>query len=552
MAEIQDRTTRPASLCVLFLILVTVLVYIQSIKFPFLGFDDKQFIVQNPHVQRWASVPSYFTGAEDTSADKNAPKIPNFYRPLVGLWLLLNFKLLGLHPALWHISIIATYALGVWLFWRVAWKLTHNDFVALAAALLFALHPTHVEGIAWISGASVEMLLCVFFLGGFLAYLRWRESQRAVWLVLCGLLTLCALFSKETAAALPVLMVCHALIFHWSPSGAVQRVRPMMRLVLAMAVTTAVYAWLRISAIHLVSISHPRHSWGEVLRTGPLLFVTYLKMAFWPAPLGTWYETQIVTVANGTNFYLPVMICVAYGVLMVWALVRKPLIGFSLLWWLVSLGPPILAVRFFPDFELVHDRFESIPLAGLCLIAASALRLLPGKERFLFGFKAAGVVALAMIVVVLGVLTARQVSAWESDFAMYKHAVETSPRSVRARILYGNELIQQNNIRGALILYRDTLNIDPDRWETLFAYGVTLAHAGDRPDAIRLLKHGIEVAPKKSPLYFALADIEASDGNYDEAFKVIEEGMRVSDQPEILQREMGLIRSRQAHGAGKP
>src|SRR5947208_3507702 len=116
MAEVENEITRPVSTYVLFLLFVTILIYIQSIRFPFLGFDDKRFIVQNQHVQRWASVPSYFTGAGD-SVDKNAPSIQNFYRPFVGLWLLLNFKILGLHPALWHISIIAMYTLGVWLFW---------------------------------------------------------------------------------------------------------------------------------------------------------------------------------------------------------------------------------------------------------------------------------------------------------------------------------------------------------------------------------------------------------------------------------------------------
>src|SRR5205085_2290444 len=135
----------------------------------------------------------------------------------------------------------------------------------------------------------------------------------------------------------------------------------------------------------------------------------YLKLAFWPVRLSEWYDTQIVTAATGTNFYLPVMICVVYAGLMVWALARKPLVGFSMLWWLVPLGPPILAVRFLPEFELVHDRFAFIPLAGLCLIVAMALRLLPGEDRFLFGFKAAGAITVVAITVVFGVLTARQV-----------------------------------------------------------------------------------------------------------------------------------------------
>src|SRR5205807_1170070 len=314
-------------------------------------------IAQNPYAHQWSSLPSYFTGSTDTKVSRNAPKISNFYRPAISTWVLLNYKLFGLRPAFWHLSAIALYGLGVWLLWRIAWKLSGNDFVALAAALLYSLHPIHVEGVAWIAGSCVETLLSVFFLAGFLMYLCWRDDPRILWLAGCGIAVLCGLLSKETAAALPILILIHALLFRSPPGEPPSRRLHLAPLVLTLAAAVAVYAGLRIPATHGNIISHPYHSWGDVFRTAPLLFVKYMKLALWPVWLGTWYEAQIVPAFSDVKFYLPLMLSLGYAALTVWALARKKLVAFLLIWWVVVLGPPLAAVRIFPDFELMHDRF---------------------------------------------------------------------------------------------------------------------------------------------------------------------------------------------------
>ena len=552
MVQMENEIPRPQFVHALFLLLVTFLVYAPSVRFPFLKFDDLPFIVQNPYGHQWSSLPSYFTGSTDTLVAKNAPKLPNFYRPAANTWVLLNYKLFGLRPAFWHLSAIALYALGVWLLWRIAWKLSRNDFVALAAALLYALHPMHVEGVVWLAGSCVEMLLNVFFLAGFFLYLCWRDDPRTLWLAGCGIAVLCGLLSKETAAALPVLILTHAMLFRAPQGGTSSRGLRLTSLVLTLTTAVGVYIVLRIPATHGAIVSHPHHGWGDVFRTAPLLFVTYVKLALWPARLGTWYEAQIVPSFSDASFYLPLGISLGYAAVTIWGLARKKLVGFLLLWWVVVLGPPLAAVRIFPDFELLHDRFASIPLAGLCILAAIALDLLPSADRALFSFKAGSALALAVITVVLGVLTVRQVDTWANDLAMYAHAVEVSPRSVRPRILLGGELIERKDIDQALILYRDTLNIDPDRWESIFALSITLSHTGNSAEAIRLLEHGLEVSPKRVALYHALASIQAGAGRYDEAFKILERGIAVADDPGVLKREIIELRARQQSDAAKP
>lgn len=543
MNQIENTTTHPAVKHALFLLVVTSLSYVATLNFPFLGLDDTPFIVQSQSVHQWSSVPSFFAPSADVVADRQRRNLANFYRPAVSLWILLQYKLLGLHPLLWRCTALALYGCSVWLFWKIVQKLTQDDFVSLAAALLFALHPLHVEGVAWLSGACVELLLWVFFCGGFLAYMHWRETERPSWLVLCAVLILLALLSKETGAALLVLIVAHALIFRRRRDGAGPwRWLP---LGLSVAVPVMVYAFLRVVALHTVAISASRHNWGEVLLSTPLFFVVYIEHVVWPVHLANWYDLQIVSSATWARFYLPLTFCLVYAGLTVWAILRKPLLAFLLLWWAVPLVPALVAIRTFVDNEYMHDRFTFVALAGPCILAAIGLSRLPGTARSLFGFRASSVAGLAAWVVALASLTVMQVSTWRSDFAMTLHAVEVSPRAVRPLLLLANDMQQNNDRDSALILYRRAVTLAPDHWETLFAYGAALANDGYQTDAVRVLKRGLEVAPAKSVFYLILADIFAHAGRFDDASKLLEDGITKAEQPDLLRAKLNELEARQ-------
>ncbi len=518
----------------LFLVAVVVLVYAPSFRFPFMVLDDTQFIVRNPVAHDWSALPSYFTGVQSATAKQGVQKIPNLYRPLPAIWVLIDYSVLGLRPGLWHLVDVLAYAAGVLLLWGIARKLTGNDFVALVAALLYGLHPMHVEGVTWLSGASVEMVLDVFFLGGFLAYLHWRETGKPAWLATVSTLTLCALLSKETAIALPVLICAHALIF---PRLEAKTSRRAIVPILAMVATVAVYFLVRSLAIHGVVAPHPQHSWGDVVRTAPLLFVTYLQHALWPAHLGTWYDTPVVRSVSDPKFYLPLIVCAAYALVTVWALVRRWVSGFFLLWWVVGLAAPVIGVLAFPDHEILHDRFAFLALAGLCM-AASALVRLPSRGQSLYGFNATSVVVMAVVMVVLGALTIAQVETWSNDIVMYTHAAEVSPRSVRPRLLLANEWLKRNRLDQALALDRAALAIDPERWETLFAYGVTLDASGNRPEALRVLAHAAQAAPEQDVIYDVWAGLLAESGDLDGAGKILEKGINAAESPAALKYEL--------------
>jgi hypothetical protein len=544
MDKTQAEVSAPQFRYILFILLITFLVYVQAVRYPFLNLDDTAFIVSRQYVHQWSSLPSFFTGAA-TGAANDGFRISHFYRPMVLCWLLLNYKLLGLQPALWHLSAILMYCVGVWLLWQVVWKLTRDDFVTLAATAIYALHPLHVEGVVWISGAFVETLLSVFFLGSFLAYLQWRDNRRPVWLILCGALLLCALLTKETAAALPVLIAAHALLFRSSGQEGMARGRGWVWPVITVTTAGCFYVLMRMAAIHAVVLPHERHNWGDVLRTGPLLFAIYGIKTLWPVHLGAWYDTSVVSTFTLTNFWLPLLFCILYAGLTVWVLLlRKPLAAFLLLWWAVLLGPAIAGVVSFSDFELAHDRFTFLALAASAIGVAELLRRLPARGPSLFGFAGTSTVAMALVMVALALLTTAQASTWKNEIELYAHDIDVAPRCIKARTYLASEFIKRHDLASALIVDRDALALDPNRWQAVFHYGMTLSTAGYREEGLRQLYRAVELAPGQNAVYYGLGAVLADSGSFDQSIKILQQGIAVADDPGPLREKLASVKMR--------
>src|SRR6266481_1449731 len=551
MNKTQVEAVAPQFRYILFILLITFLVYVQAVRYPFLSLDDTAFIVGRQYVHQWSSVPSFFTGVI-TGAANDGFRVSHLYRPMLLCWLLLNYKLLGLQPALWHLSAILMYCLGVWLLWQVVWKLTRSDFVTLAATAIYALHPLHVEGVVWLSGAFVETLLSVFFLGSFLAYLQWRDYRRPLWLILCGALLLCALLTKETAAALPVLIVAHALLFRSSEQEGMAHGRSRVWPVITVTTAGCFYALMRMAAIHAVVSPHERHSWSDVLRTGPLLFATYATKTLWPMRLGAWYDTSIVSTFTLTNFWLPLLFCILYaGLIILTLLQRKHLAVFLLLWWAVLLGPAIAGVVSFSDFELAHDRFTFLALAAPAIGVSEILRRLPARGPSLFGFAGTSAAAMSLVMVVLAFLTTAQANTWRNEIELYAHDIDVAPRCIKARTYLASEFIKRHDLASALIVDRDAVSLDPNRWQAVFHYGMTLFTAGYREEGLRQLYRAVELAPGQNAVYYGLGSVLADAGSFEQSIKILQQGIARADDPDPLREKLASVKMR-VQMAGQP
>ena len=153
---------------------IAFLAYVPTLGFQFV-YDDKPQILQNPAIRAWHYLPNYFTS--HVWAELYPHVGGDYYRPVFLLWFRLNHAMFGVNPEGWHLTTVLCHVAATWLVFRLVRRLAASPWIAFSAATLFALHPVHIESVAWVSGVT-DPLLAIFLLGSFLAYLQFREGNR--------------------------------------------------------------------------------------------------------------------------------------------------------------------------------------------------------------------------------------------------------------------------------------------------------------------------------------------------------------------------------------
>lgn len=520
---------------IVLLVAVTFLIHARAIGFGFCVCDDQHQIVYNPTLH-WNDAPGYFV--RDVWNFKD-PQYRNYYRPLFLVWLLVNLKLFALHAVWWHVTSILLHAAVVVQVYLLALRLLREDTLAAAAAWLFAAHPAHVESTIWLSGVT-EPLVAVFFLGGLLTYLRWRESGKAATLAACGALTLLALLCKETALALPVLIAAYEWLFPRKENGAAL-LRGVLHAAWLPLAAVAAYFAMRVNAVHhFVAPSNPAI---QVLLTAPLLLLKYLWMLCWPSGLAFYHAECILTSATPMAFWLP--LAVIFALLLLVILLRDRMIAFCALGIVLPLLPALAGVITFHAYDILHDRYTYLSSIFFAVLFAYVLSRLPLRNRTILNQPAAVMLALVPICLMAAV-TAVQVEWWQNDLSLFTRAVQVAPRNIRARNLLANQYFKAGDAERALALYQRTLEIDPNQWETNFSAGVTLYATGQTGAAEACLRRATQLDPTMALSFAQLADVLMAEHRPEEARQVLQQGLATADgQQDILRQRLAALQSLQ-------
>jgi len=279
--DLAERNVRPVFLLGLAL-LATFAVYSRTLNFEFV-FDDEALIDNNPLIRESRFVPSYFERHLVSHVTPHQPG--NYYRPVLLLWLFVNYQLFGLNPMGWHLSTLLAHLGAIVLVYFAARRLAgaaqpgstftgRAETLALFAALIFGLHPVHVENVAWIMGVT-EPLVAIPTLASFLCYVRARQSlcdasnsnsHPKLWFAAALSLYAVALLSKETALVLPGILLAYEWFYH---SGAQEpafagRARAILYPLLPFLLLAAAYLALRMKVLGGLSHGDASAADGEI------------------------------------------------------------------------------------------------------------------------------------------------------------------------------------------------------------------------------------------------------------------------------------------------
>jgi tetratricopeptide (TPR) repeat protein len=510
--------------------LVTFVLYSGSLSFDFV-WDDWPQIVNSPIIRTWSNLPRAFT----SDLWYHVARHQVYYRPLFVAWSMLNYTLFGLRPWGWHLGAVVLHVAAVLSVFWLAWKLGLEYWTAALAALIFALHPIHIEPVTWISAAS-DTMVTIFAALAFAAFLNGRDpvcnpdrKKRTAWWIASLALLACALLTKEMAVTFSALVSIYA----WM-NPAEEKASPGRRVIAAVveaapyAMVTLAYALLRRHALlQSTGQFNPNHGMMDVARTLPLVTSIYLRQLLLPVGITGLYYTPYVTGAGAIVSQVVVPAAVLGAALLgLWYWNRRAgdsIVAFAGLWLLVGLAPA-LYLRNFGNGDFVRDRYMYLPSIGFAILAAMGLRRLPSIK----GWSVQAVQICVVLVLCSGYVCASiaQQVYWANDLMVLLRGQSLYPGNPYTMVGLAKEYSKGGAHDRAIQLAESVVRDHPE-----YGYGpLTLAevyiHAGRFQEG-RVWLDRVNPDYAKSEVGMAgVAGLYGEMGDYERAFALCAEILR--------------------------
>jgi Flp pilus assembly protein TadD len=505
--------------------------------FPFVEFDDDVFVAAN----RW--VRSGAIGPRDVLEAFSTFTVGNWY-PIPMLSHRLDVALFGLSPGRFHAVNLALHLASTLLLFRAFRRMTGRAAESATVAALFAIHPLHVETVAWI--AERRDLLCgLFSILTIDAWGRYAESPSRRRYLATALWMALAMLSKPMAVTLPFVLL---LLDGWplgrlaeiagSPAGA--RAVGLKRAIfekwplLAMAaadLAVTIVAQLgggAVSGLEAVPL-------GIRVANALLSYVRYLGMTLWPSGLSVFYPFP----SAAPPLWQPAGAAIALACLSALAIRearRRPYLLFGWLWYLGTLVPVIGLMQ--AGAQAIADRYTYLPLTGIFVIAAwgttDALAAAGAGRR---AAAAAWLLALASA----GTLAHRQVGVWRDTEALFGHAVRVTEGNWLAHNNLGRHLWEKGRPAEAESHLREALRIRPGYAEAQHNLGMVLAARGAVEEATARFREAVRLAPADADSRLSLGVALARAGDTGEAVGQLREAVRL--RPDHAEGRLDLGRA---------
>lgn len=437
--------------------------YVRTVTYDFV-YDDLTGLVSE--AQSWKSIPSVFT--HDLFAVTGGGSGSVYYRPLAPVVGIVLGLLTGGAPAWFHLYAIFLHLAVFGLAYLLGRLLFRDETVALVAALLYALHPTKVESVAWAGGGACDGLGAIFFFGTLICYLKWREVRRRGWLAGSVALFAGAMLTKETLIILPALIAAH----YWLNALDGRGFRETIRLMIPFGIVLAGYMYLRHIALSApptaVSSStaeyiRPTFTWTNVW-SAPVACWWYIKHLACPTGLSVVYDSIIVYRPTLRGFVLPALALVAFlGVAgWIWLRHRSANSSFLIIWSVIAMAPYIVLAPMVQQ----HDRYLHIAsyafCAGLGYVIVRAGNLDTRKTWIRF---AAGVALMALWAGSVW----HETGFWEDNLSLWKRAAKIAPSLIEPRHILANLYAEKGDPAAAFQAIDDGLKLRPNSptlWQT--------------------------------------------------------------------------------------
>jgi Tfp pilus assembly protein PilF len=543
-------------LVMLVLVLATAVVYLQVKDYDFVNFDDNEYITENRHVQTGLTSGN-ITWAFTTFHVSN-------WHPLTWISHMLDCQLFGLKPGLHHLVNLFFHMANTLLLFIILHRMTKGLWQSAFVAAVFAIHPLHVESVAWVTERKdvLSTLFWMLTMGAYVFYVQRRELKRYLLTLFFFAL---GLMAKPMLVTLPFVLL---LLDYW----------PLRRLTIGKASVNehtqsdrslnrhSKKKERRRSAIKAEHVNktekqnRQRPAIGHIILEKVPFFVlalassivTYMAQqkagavgSLQSFPLTTRIANALVSYCGYIGKMIwPENLAVLYphpGMLPAWKVIgavlflgittfliiravkRLPYLTMGWLWYLGTLVPVIGLVQV--GVQAMADRYTYIPIIGILIMVAWGVPELLKKWRH----RNAALATVAVITLsIFSYVTWKQVGYWQNSVTLFKHTLEKTTNNPIMQNNLGNTLEAEGRLDEAIAHYTESLRIDPNLADSYNNIGLALTKQGRADEAIPNFLKAIRISANHAVAHYNLGTVLASQGKLDEAIYHFRESIRIS------------------------
>jgi len=498
-------------LIVYILLTVAILaVFWQVNQFDFVNIDDNVYVTDNFHIQQGTTL-NRIRWAFST-------KHAEFWHPLTWLSLMSDYQLIHLNAGGYHITNLILHILSTvllfWLFNRMTGMIWRSAFVAA----VFALHPLHVESVAW-TAERKDVLSAFFWMLTLCLYVYYTEKPLIKRYLLVLFSFICALMSKPMVVTLPVIMI---LLDYW-PLGRFQSSKGnliswQLKEKAPFFILSAVFSITTIYTQYNPFIKY--FPFNSRMANAVVSFVAYLEKTFWPHDLAVFYPfpAQIpLWQILGSS-----LLIIAISAAVILMARRLPYLFAGWLWYVITLLPVIGIIQ--SGDQAMADRYHYLPSIGIAVMMAwgmpSLMKSEETRKNILFP------VAITFLTL-LSVLTWKQCDYWKNSITLFSHTLHSTKDNALAHTNLGVALFAEGKTEEAIDHYNQAIRLKPDSAEAYNNKGDAYAALSQYQQAIDNFNEAIRLKPNNADAYYNRGNAYAALNQHQQAINDFNEALRL-------------------------
>ncbi len=520
-------------LCVT-LAVITLAVYWQVGDHEFLNYDDNVYITENSHVANGLTGPSLIWAFTSVHASN--------WHPITWLSHMADVQFYGVNPRGHHLTNVVIHIISTVLLLLLFFRSTSSLWQSCFVAALFALHPLHVESVAW-AAERKDVLSAFFWFLTLLLYVEYVERKKSSLYLLSLLSFVLGLMSKPMLVTVPVVML---LLDFWP----LNRLRPIWQprlsaggsaLIPILKEKTPFFATSLFSVAVTIYAQHRGdaiRSFDEIscvlrIENAVTAYLNYIAKAFWPRDLAVFYPYP--TSVPLWHFLCSLLALLLITVAAILFRRRHPYLPVGWFWFLITLLPVIGIIQV--GNQSMADRYSYIPLTGLFIMAAWGVPVLTKELRYRQGILA---ILGGAAIIAFSALTWHQLGYWRDSITLFRHAIQVTSNNDIAHNNLGGALAMKGDLDAAIKEFQEALTIDPSYFEVHDHLGLALAKKGDLDAAINEYQKALAVSPNWVEAHNHLGVAFAKKGDLDAAISQFQITLTINPDFYDAKNNLGL------------